>query len=157
MSDERNLLSLLRAIADYQFGKGVGEKLFLEGCVIELSKRTKRPRHIFLDGVLLATVRPDGMLALTLEGARRLSQAVERPRFRAVVHPRAVERIREGRDVRCGEVYRVDERLLPGEEVLVEDLDGNLLAVGKAVVAASTMLSLNRGMAVRVRKAVGEG
>lgn len=156
MSDEKRLLSLLRAIADYQFGGGVGERLFPEDCTIELSKRTKRPRHIFLKGVLLATVRPDGMLALTLEGAKRLSQIVERPRFRVTVHPRAAERIREGGDLRCRDVYSVDERLLPGEEVMIEDLNGNLLAVGKAVVAASTMLSLSRGTAVRVRKAVGK-
>jgi len=156
LSANRHNLRLLRSLADYQFGAGVGEKLFPEECEIRLSKRTKRPRHVLLNGVLLATVRPDGMLALTMEGARRLAEAVPKPRFRVVVSSKAIDRVRDGRNVGCGDVLEVDEALIPGEEVLVEDAEGNLLAVGRAAVAASTMRALKAGTAVRVRKAAAE-
>lgn len=154
MSADRHHLKYVRSIADYQFGAGVGERLFPEGCEVRLSKRTGRPRHVFLEGRLLATVRPDGLLALTLDGAKRLAEAVPRPRFRVVVAPRAARWVRDGRDVRCGDVCEVDEELLPGEEALVEDAEGNLIAVGRAVVSASTMRALSSGVAVRVRRAV---
>ena len=63
------LLRIVRDMADYQFGRGVGERLFPERCVIELSKRTGRPRYVRLDEEIIATIRyPDNMIALSLRG-----------------------------------------------------------------------------------------
>lgn len=150
-----DLLKAVRAVADYQFGAGVGLRLFPDGCVVEASKRTRRPRYVYLDGALLATLRSmDGLLALSIEGARRLSEIVPRPRFRVVVHGRAVPRVLEGRNVLAGWVKDVDELLMPGEEVLVEDGEGGLLAVGRAAVSGATIRELERGVVVKVRQAV---
>ena len=148
MSDN---LRIVRRIADYQFGEDVGEYLFPDECEVELSKGTGRPRRIYLSGKLLATVRPDGLLALTIHGAERLIKAIGDYRFRVYASARVVERILEGRDLTCGDVVDVDEGLLPGDEVLVVDEGGELLAVGRAVVSGRSMRSLREGVAVRIR------
>ena len=68
-------LQKLRAIADYQFGFGAGSILFPEGIRIEYSRNTKRPRHIFLEDILLANYRPtDAMFTITIAGAERLNR-----------------------------------------------------------------------------------
>ena len=70
-----NQLGKVRSIADYQFGKGVGVKLFPETIEIQLSPRTGRIRYINLDGKRLATLRPtDGLLSLSIKAAKRLKQ-----------------------------------------------------------------------------------
>jgi archaeosine-15-forming tRNA-guanine transglycosylase len=53
-----NAKEKVKVVADYQFGKGVGAKLFPEEITIQLSPRTGRIRYINLDGERLATLRP---------------------------------------------------------------------------------------------------
>ena len=73
-SSNRDLLRIVRAIADYQFGGGIGEKLFDDGCIVKISKRTGRPKYVYEGEEVLATVRyPDNLLALTLKGAETVS------------------------------------------------------------------------------------
>ncbi len=144
-------LRYVRMIADYQFGVGVGRLLFPDNSTIEISKGTGRPRRVYLNGILLATVRPDGLLALTIHGAERLSRAVGGRRFRVYAAKDAVRRVLEGRDLTCGHVVDADESLLPGDEALVVDEMGELLAIGRAVVSGRSMKSLSEGVAVRIR------
>jgi len=149
------LLRIVRDIADYQFGRGVGERIFPDGCRVEVSRRTGRPKYVYLEDVLLATVRyPDNLLALTLEGGRRLREAMGGGAPRVVVRGEAVERLKRGMDLTAGDVVKCDVEIRPGEEVLVEDEVGRLLAVGRASISSETMLELRRGVVVKVRKAV---
>jgi len=53
-------LQRIRSIADYQFGLGVGEKLFPDNVQIEYSRATGRIRYINLNGERLATLRQAG-------------------------------------------------------------------------------------------------
>ena len=46
----------------------------------------------------------------------------------------------------------VDEKIVPGEEVLVEDSRGELIGVGRAVVSGSLMKTLASGVVVKLRK-----
>ena len=70
-----NELGKVRTIADYQFGKGVGEKLFPENIEIQLSPRTGRIRFINLNGERLATLRPtDGLLSLSIKAAKFMAE-----------------------------------------------------------------------------------
>ena len=80
------LLRIVRDIADYQFGRGVGERLFPDNCKVEISKRTRRPKYIYLEGEILATIRyPDNLLALTLAGARRLLEITGSSALKVIV------------------------------------------------------------------------
>jgi len=152
-SSDKRLLEAVRAIADYQFGAGVGLKLFPEGCRVEISKRTRRPKYVYHGDDLLATIRyPDNFLALTIKGAERLAKVVPPPRLRVIVKKKAVEKLNKGMSPLPRDIIEADERILPGEEVLILDEKGALIAVGKASVAGSLMKRLSMGAVVKLRK-----
>ena len=152
-SSNRDLLRIVRAIADYQFGGGIGEKLFDDGCIVKISKRTGRPKYVYEGEEVLATVRyPDNLLALTLKGAEKLSMILPRPRFKVVIKPKALNKILKGMNPTARDILNVDEKILPGEEVLIEDLKGELIGVGRAVVSGSLMKDLASGVVVKLRK-----
>ena len=148
----------VRALADYQFGRGAGLALFPEDVVFVHSKTTGRIRHIYLNGKMLATLRPtDGLLALTLTGARRLLAAFEKPRLRVIVQDDVADVIAAGGSVFAKHVTEADAEIRPNEEVIVTNREGKVLAVGKALLTGLEMLAFKRGVAVKVRKSVMEG
>jgi len=145
----------LRSVADYQLGKGLGSALFPRGILVTASRRTGRIRHIYYRGALLATLRPsDGLLALTVDGARRLLGRPRVKRFTVTVSGEAAPFIMEGKSVFAKHVVWADERLKPMEEVILVDEKGGLLAVGKAVLSGVEMLCFKRGIAVKTRQGV---
>lgn len=151
------MLDVVRAVSNYQFGANVGEQLFPDGTVVEVSKRTGKPKRVYLNGKLLATVRSnDGLIALTIEGAMRLRALLPSGRFRVVASNGATRFIREGRSLFSKHVLQADPKILPGEEVIIENDRGEVLAVGRAVISGCEMGRFKRGLAVRVRKVRGE-
>ncbi len=149
-----NVLQKLRSIANYQFGSGVGRVLFPENIEVRFSSRTGKVKEVYLDGKLLATLKPTGNLSLTVEGFKRIVKSFAPPRFRVVVQKEAVEFVRKGRDVFAKYVKDVDLEIRPGEEVVVVDDNDEVLAVGKAVLSGREMLAFKRGVAVKVRHGV---
>ena len=145
-------LQRLRAVADYQFGRGAGKALFPDDIEVERSKSTGRVRHVYLNGRLLASFRPDGTMALTIEGAKRLIKALHHPRVRVVVSEEAVEPVSSGRSVFAKHVVEADPEIRPGDEAVVVDESGRVLAVGRAVLSGWEMTMFKRGVAVRVRR-----
>jgi len=155
MDEESNVLQKIRSIANYQFGKGVGEKLFPNGVEVVFSKRTKRIRHIYLDGKRLATLRPtDGMFSLTIAGAKRILDNVRRPRLWVKISKDAAPFVAKGKSVFSKHVVDADEEIRPEEEVMVLDEDGKILAVGRAVLTGAEMKAFKHGVAVRVRRGI---
>ena len=150
-------LRKLVGIGNYQFGRGVGTVLFSRDFRIECSRRTGRIRHIYIQGKLVATLRPkDGYLALTPDGARiLLSRMKDMPNL-VVVDSSVRDAIRVGGDVFAKHVKRADPELRPGEEAFVIDEDGALLGVGSAVLSGHEMISFRRGVAVNLRRGVDE-
>jgi predicted RNA-binding protein (TIGR00451 family) len=150
-------LNRIRGIANYQFDCDVGQQLFPKDVKISLSKRTGRVRHIHYNKMLIATLRPkDGLFSLTIEGAKRLHSLLKPSRFRVVIHSDVEEFVRMNRDVFARHVLSVDEKIMPGEEVLVTNKKDELVAIGKAVLTGVEMLSFKRGVAVKVRRGIGE-
>lgn len=146
-------LERVRAIADYQFGPGAGEALFPEGVSITYSKTTGRIRHIYLNGGLLASMRPlDGFLTLTITGAERLISGLDEPGFAVVVSDVAVPMVSRGRSVFAKHVIKASSEIRPGDEVVVLDEEGRVIAVGKALLSGDEMLSFRLGVAVKVRR-----
>ena len=63
---DMDALQKIRSIADYQFGRDAGKKLFPDEVRIVYSKNTGKIRHIHLKEELLATLRPTtGLFILT--------------------------------------------------------------------------------------------
>jgi predicted RNA-binding protein (TIGR00451 family) len=150
-------LEKTRKIADYQFGKGAGRALIPDDAKITFSRTTGRIRHIHVKGKLLATLRPtDGMLSLTLEGARRLNQKGRIVDMMVEVSKDVAPFITKGKSVFAKHVILASAEIRPYEETIVRNKDMEVLAVGKAVLTSREMMTFKRGIAVRVRRGTGE-
>ena len=142
----------LRAIADYQFGHGAGELLFPDGIRIEYSRNTSRPRHIFLDNVLLANYRPtDAVFTITIAGAERLNTLPGFTSFVVVIDD-VLEFIVQGKNLFAKHVAESGPGIRPDDEVIVRDTSGSVVAVGKSVLTSEEMLRFKNGQAVNVRR-----
>ena len=142
-------LRRIRSVADYQFGKGVGEKLFPENVEIQYSRATGRIRYVNLNGERLATLRPtDGLLSLSVAASKVLAGIAE---CFVTVRNDVSKFIAEGGDVFAAHVVKADGEIHAKDEVVVIDEDGLVLAVGRASLSASEILAFKTGVAVKVR------
>ena len=145
-------LRRIRSVADYQFGKGVGVKLFPKKVEILFSKRTGRIRYVYLGGERLATLRPtDGFLSLSIAGAKRIVENVDSVECLVKVQEDVAQFIARGGDVFAKHVVEACEAVHPKDEVIVVDGNGEVLAVGRAVLSGEEMKSFKHGVAVKVR------
>ena len=148
-----NALSRIRSIADYQFGKGVGAKLFPENVEITYSKATGRIRYVHLNGKRLATLRPtDGLLALSITAAQVVAENRSSAKCIVTVQNDVSEFIADGGDVFAAHVVKADEGIRAKDEAIVVDEDDRVLAVGRALLSSGEMAAFRTGVAVKVRR-----
>ena len=147
----------IRAVADYQFGKGVGAELFPESVRILFSKRTGRIRYVYLEDEHLATLRPtDGFFSLGIRGARCVAERAPKALCFVTVKSDVSQFIVEGGDVFAAHVLKADAEIRAKDEVIVVDTGCHVLAVGRAVLSGEEMTAFKRGVAVKVRRGTGE-
>ena len=150
-------LQKIRSIADYQFGKGVGKELFPNGVKIVYSRATGRIRYIYLCEKRLATLRPtNGLFSLSITGAKRIMENVKPLRLWVKVKEEAEPFVKKGRTVFAKHVSDADKEIRPMEEVIVISMEGEVLAVGKAVLTGEEMKAFKKGVAVKVRRGASE-
>ncbi len=142
---------------DYIFGRGVSGVLPLDRVEFTVSKRTGRVKTATLDGGLLATMRSDGSIALTVYGAGLLVGFEGFLENCVVVEEGPDQFVAEGRSVFAKHVVKCGDRVRPASDVAVLDVKGDVLAVGRAILSAKMMREFDRGVAVKVRESVGEG
>ena len=148
------MLKRVRTIADLQFGKGTGAGIFPDSCRFITSRRGG-VRQALLDGKRLATLRAhDGRLTLGLAGAKRLHAVLVAPENRVVVREDVLPFIASGKNLFCRHVVESDPRIHAGDEVLVVDGTGSLVAIGEAVLSGEEMARFDTGMAVSVRHGI---
>ena len=149
--------SKLAMSLDYIFGKGTGKRLDYGRLAYEYSRRTGRLRYVLESESkkTLFTLRPNGTIAPTVEGARMLvgkKIGKKRPRWVVTVIDGVSELVSGGKTVFCRHVADCDKSLRAGEDVVVMNQKGELLAVGKSVVSSQVMKQFKRGVAVKVRE-----
>jgi uncharacterized protein with predicted RNA binding PUA domain len=150
-------INKVRTVADYQFGKGVGAKLFPENIRIEYSKRTGRIRFINLDGERLATLRPtDGLLSLSIKAAKFMAENLPSAHCFVTAKSEVSHFIASSGDVFALHVVKVDSEIRAKDEVVVLDEGGNVLAVGRAMLSNVEMTAFKTGVAVKVRHGIKE-
>ncbi len=138
---------------DAIFGSGVSDSL-PDNIGFEFSRRTGRIKNFSVDGRLLATLRTDGGLALTIAGARYFVRNSNQFRQNCVVPvEEAVPFVREGRSLFCRHVQWCGQNVSAGSDVAVLDDEG-VIAVGIAVLGSSLMNKYSRGVAVKVREGI---
>jgi len=139
---------------DYEFGRGTSRALPRSGLTFVFSKKSGRLKHVFHDGKLFATIRPNGAISPTMLGATLLMSSKAYARNSVVVKPEAVEFVSRGKSVFCKFVKEVGREVLPGGEVAVLDPDGRVIAVGRAVLHGDYIRQFTHGVAVKVRGAL---
>ena len=150
-------LRRIRSVADYQFGEGVGIKLFPDDVEILFSKRTGRIRYVYLKTKRLATLRPtDGLFSLSLTGAKRIAENAASANCFVTVQNNVSEFIADGGDVFAVHVIKADQEIRAKDEVIVVDEGGKVLAVGRAVLSGEEMKVFKIGVAVKVRRGCKE-
>ncbi|MCD6208416.1 MAG: tRNA-guanine transglycosylase [Methanosarcinales archaeon] len=140
-------LAMARAIADYQFGRGVGAELITESAQMRSGRSRRSSRsgvgfRIFADrnGKEIASSTRYGTLALTLEGAARIPPRIYRVSIDDFI-PKS--------SVLAPGVIAADPQIRPMDEVIVE---GNLaFGVGQAIMSGPEMVGSERGVAVDLR------
>jgi len=149
-------LRKLRAVADYQFDKGVGLELFPDGILV---LRTRgRVRQVWLGSDILCTIRAsDGFIVLNRKGAEIVHCTLKYPRLRVAVTDEAAPFVARGRTVFARHVIEADQEIRPAEEVLIVDRHDRLLASGKALLNGEEMVAFKVGRAVKVRRGFGGG
>jgi archaeosine synthase len=132
----------VRAIADYQFGDGAGDRVF--GPDAETVGRYPKLRVADGDGEQLATmVAQYGTLALTLAGARVWRDSD------ATTKTVEIDGFVPSGSVLAPGVLDADDAIRPGDEVVVEGPEA--FAVGRAACHGAAMVGSTRGVAVDVR------
>jgi archaeosine-15-forming tRNA-guanine transglycosylase len=122
-------VSMLRSIANYQFGYPAGELLVPDDAIVAVSPATRRIREVHGEEGLLAVLRAhDYLFSLSVKGAQRLLK-LEEPRLRAKLRVPGDEL--KTKSINCRLVAEVDPELLPGDEVIVIGSDGRLIGVGR--------------------------
>ena len=147
----------IRSVADYQFGKGVGVKLFPDTVRIVYSRNTGKIRHIYLGDDLLVTLRPTtGLFILSIAGAKRLVSEMDPLRMWVKIQDYAEPFVAKGRTAFAKHVTEADADIRPNEEVIVVSQKNEVLAVGRALLSGTEMKAFSRGIAVQIRHGVAE-
>lgn len=150
-------LSRIRSIADYQFGKNTGDKLFPKNVKISYSKRTGKIRYIYFDNHRLATLRPkDGLLSLSIFGAKQIAKKKDFLRCFVTIRSDVSKFIAQGGDAFAVHVTKADYEIRPKDEVVVVDEKGKVLAVGRAVLSGEEMSAFKTNVAVKIRHGTEE-
>ncbi len=152
---QRVLAEKFSSTLDYLFGASVSSSIEMNKVSFELSKRGKM-RRAFLSQELIATVRSDGGIALTVAGAKLLAKnpAFETNCVRIIKDEEIEELVRRGRSVFSAHVSYCGASIRANSEVVVLDHMGAVLAVGKATLPSQLMLKISRGVGVKVRAGV---
>ena len=140
---------------DAIFGPGISGAL-PASLNFEFSRRTGRIKNFSLDGMLLGTLRTDGGLALTVEGARHFVQNSTQFRQNCVIPVEdAVPFVSEGRSLFCRHVRWCGQNVHAGSDVAILDGKGDsVIAVGIALLSSMLMGRYSRGVAVKVREGI---
>jgi len=152
-----NSLRRVRSIADYQFGRGVGVKLFPANVEIQYSRATGRIRYVNLHGERLATLRPtDGLLSLSVAAAKFTAENLASVAHCFVTVRQDVAKfVADGGDVFAVHVVQADGEIHAKDEVIVVDEGKQVLAVGRALLSSLEMQAFKTGVAVKVRHGCG--
>lgn len=137
-TNEQAALDIFKAAADYQFGKGAGDMLVRDDSAV----KARYPKFQLFAGRQLATLIPQyGTIALTLEGALRLSG---HPYYRV----KMADFIPHSSVLSPG-VLDADPGIRPNDEVIVEG--EKFFGVGRALMSGWEMKECGKGVAVVLR------
>ncbi len=152
--------SKLAMSLDYIFGRGTSRSLDFSNLEFQHSNRTGRIKYVGMKDSkeLLFTFRPNGSIAPTLRAYRillsksKLKKIRLRPKWTVTVIDGVSDIVSNGRTVFCKHVASCNDSLRAGQDVVVLNENGELLATGRSVLSGPTIKQFKRGVAVKVRE-----
>ncbi|MHA1792046.1 MAG: PUA domain-containing protein [Promethearchaeota archaeon] len=158
---EKDLLLLrkVESIVERQFGSHFSQFLHevRSRLSVQISRKTGKIRYVYLDDKLILVLRPvDGFFTLSIQGASILHDLEKNKGLinGIQVQTDVEEFIKKGGQVFAKHVTNVPENLHPAQEIYACNEQGELLAVGKAVLSGRDMLFFNKGVAMKTRHGV---
>lgn len=142
----------LRHTIDVLFGSGVSKHL-PKDIEITFSKKTGRIREVYHNKKLLCTLRIDGGLAITPYFAQILLKSKKFRQNCIEIDEDSKPFVQEGKSVFCKHVTWAGKKILIDADVPVLFKD-QVIAVGRAVVNHEMMMTLKRGVAVKIRNSL---
>ncbi len=142
----------------YSYGVDISDFIPKNGLLVERSLKTKgRAKRFFLKDLddarggvkLLATIRDNGSLAITMDFAALLMLHEAFLESAVWVDAESVEYVAAGRSVFTGHVDRVGSNVRPGLDVAVLSPDGRLIGVGRCLLPSN--LAYKRGVGVFIK------
>jgi conserved protein with predicted RNA binding PUA domain len=154
--------SKLAMTLDYIFGRNTSGKLDYSALEFQYSRRTGRLKYVFVRGTnnVLFSFRPNGSIAPTLSGFTlllskyKLANLNKRPKWTVTVMDGVSEVVSKGKTVFCKHVATCSDQLLAGQDVAILNEKGDILAVGRTIIAGSLIKQFKRGAAVKVREGI---
>ncbi|MCG3221894.1 MAG: DUF5591 domain-containing protein [Candidatus Heimdallarchaeota archaeon] len=137
------VLKQLRAVADYQYGNGVGKTLF--NGTIKIKGKYPRDRQIFRNKEHIANIRSkDGFLTIQPQSAQEIVDlSYTNLEF-------GDERV-SGSNIYAPGCLKADKRIHPNDDILVV-FNNQVIATGTAVVSGEDMNKMTSGILAGVRK-----
>lgn len=156
-------LNRVKAVADYQFGKGAGDALFCDDkskgdlfagkIKIEKSRKTGKIRHVYAGKEIIANMRAsDSLLILSKLGAKRLHASTTGISNRVKIDNSVESFARDGKSVFAKFVIDCDENIRSNDEVIIVNEEDELLAFGKALLGYNEIMNFKTGQAIKTRK-----
>ncbi len=139
----------LKHTIDALFGNGISKNL-PKDIEMTFSRKTGRIREVYHNKKLLCTLRIDGGLAVSPYFAQIL---LKNKKFRQnciEIDDDSKPFVQDGKSVFCKHVTWAGKNVLIGADVPVL-YQNQVIAVGRAVVNSEMMMTLKRGVAVKVR------
>lgn len=146
-------LSQALIVCEYQFGRKSAEALLSGDVQCTHSRNTGKLRSVLRDGRQILFFRTeDGLFSVKFHGGELLHGALPKGTMSVECSDDAIPFVSAGKSLFSRFVTDADGALRPGDECLVVDRAGNLLAVGRTMLRKEEMLSFGKGVAVDVRE-----
>ncbi len=136
------------------FGKGVADGMKLEEIHFEYSKKTGRIKNFSISNQLMATLRTDGGIALTIFGAQELLKIKQFKENCIIPTSEALPFVSEGKSLFCKHVEWCGSNIKAGSDVAIIDKNNKVVGTGVALFAANIMKKHDRGVAVKIREGI---
>src|SRR5918911_184717 len=137
---------------DALFGVGVSDTLLGKDLQFEYSRKTGRIKNISIDSRLIATLRSDGGIALTIFGSTELLKNKKFKKNCIIPYEEAIPFVSEGRSLFCKHVEWCGSNIKAGSDVAIINNDDIVIATGKSLFDYSVMKMYRKGVAVKVRE-----
>ncbi len=148
-------ISMIRGLADKQYGEGSGLALIPENHIVLLNKAPSLDRmdEIIIDGKTVASMRFDlgrgWVLINRMQSAMRIAKTMTKGYV--VINPDAVRFVQESKNLMAPGVIGASPDVKDGDEVVIVTEDRIAIATGIARMSAEEMTASERGMAVRTK------